>query len=63
MQFKENELVKWLYCPKGGYGYIFEIPAQIIKINKKTISIIVLKNDGSLKTLKVKPENLRKLNK
>lgn len=52
-------LVTWHHTPRGGYGFIMPVDAEVVKINPKKIRIRVRANSGSLVERNVDLESLR----
>jgi len=57
--FTIGQEVTWLHAPKGGYGYQFKVPATVVRIGKKRITIDAKLGDWKEKRIHVKPENLQ----
>jgi hypothetical protein len=53
-----NQSVTWKHQPRGGYGYIFRVPATITAVGEKRIRIRVQKVSGEWVEKWVRPENL-----
>ena len=56
---KPGDQMTWLHIPRGGYGFVYPVNAEIVKVNAKTIRIRVAKRDGALTERSVKPESLK----
>lgn len=56
---KPGDRMTWLHIPCGGYGYVYPVNAEIVKINAKTVRIRVAKRSGELIERSVRPESLK----
>lgn len=53
-----GDKVTWIYTPRGGYGLSFKVPATVLKICKKKVTISVPLKTGEFVTRSVKHESL-----
>lgn len=58
--FEAGERVVWLYCTRGGYGYVLPVDATVIRTTAKRVRIEAKRTDGTTVVRSVKPENLRR---
>ena len=56
--FEIGDRVIYRHCPKGGYGYIFLIPAKVLGFGRARVKVEVQKADGSRVVRFVRPESL-----
>jgi len=56
---KPGDQMAWLHIPRGGYGFVYPVNAEVVKVGAKTIRIRVAKRDGALVERNVKPESLK----
>lgn len=56
--FKPGDPVTWAKEYRGGYGYVVKYPATVVKINPKSVRIMLTKTDGTPVERNVKPQNL-----
>lgn len=54
-----GRLCRWLYAPRGGYGFGQLIPCKVLSVTKDRVGIEVERRDGSKVTRHVKPGSLR----
>jgi len=54
-----GDKVTWLYTPRGGYGFVIPVNAEIVKVNPKTIRIKVQKTNGTIVERNVDPGNIK----
>lgn len=54
-----GDKLTWLYTPRGGYGYITPVDAEVLKVGSRKVKIRVRKVSGELVERWVSPENLR----
>jgi len=40
-------LAVWNHQPRGGYGYLFRIPAEVVSVDGDRVTILVEKADGT----------------
>ena len=57
--FHPGDQLTWLYTPRGGYGYMIPVNAEVVKVGAKTVRVRVLRTNGQLVERNVKPESLR----
>lgn len=57
-ELKVGQKVIWLHETRGGYGYIWRIPATVVRIGKSRVTIEVTRRDGSKVLRSVLPEKL-----
>lgn len=58
-QFAVSEPVTWHYETRGGWGYIWHVPAYVVKVTEKRVGIAALYGDGETWVPRwVKPEKL-----
>lgn len=57
--FATGDRVEWLYETSKGYGYRQWVPATVVKVCRKKITIDALKLDGTTKKISVDPSRLR----
>lgn len=55
---KPGDLVSWHYVPRGGYGFGYDVPAQVLKLNRKTVRIRALLKDRSWREINVHADKL-----
>lgn len=58
-----NQLIEWLYEPRGGYGYRWWIPGTVVRVGDKRITIKVKLINGDEKLVSVNPKKLRPFSK
>ena len=46
--FKIGDKVTWKYVPRGGYGWVFRTPGEVVSFGKTRVKIRVSKVDGSV---------------
>lgn len=51
--------VEWLHTPRGGYGYTFRVPATVVWVERKRVTIDAQLARGGTKRVRVDPANLR----
>ena len=56
---KPGDQVSWSYTPRGGYGWVIPVNAEVVKVNPKTIRILVKRIDGEMVERNVRPESLK----
>lgn len=59
-QFCVGDRVTWLCAPRGGYGYIWPVDAEVVKINRVRLRLRAKRWDGSYGEVNVRPENVRR---
>ena len=57
-----GDRVTWLYESRGGYGYVIPVPATIVRMGGKRVTIAALRKDGTTVLRHVTPDKLRKEN-
>jgi hypothetical protein len=57
--FTVGQRVEWHYEARGGYGYCGWVPAQVVKVTAKRVTIDAELSKGGTKRVSVKPEKLR----
>lgn len=60
MTFKPGDSVLWLHEPRGGYSLPYRVPATVVKVNPKSVTIDAKKPDGGVKRIRVNPEMFKK---
>ena len=58
MTWNVGQSVIWRYTPRGGYGYIYRVPALVVKCGPKRVQIEVTTERGEIKRVWVSPHNL-----
>ena len=58
-QLAPGSLVTWMHTPPGGYGYQMPIPARVVHVAKKRVTILVETKGGQTVRRHVKPESLK----
>ena len=53
-----GDLVNWWHVPRGGYGFGHWVPAQVVRVNPKTVRIRALKRDRTWREINVRAEQL-----
>ena len=61
MPFKEGERLWWRHEPRGGYGYIFEVPVTFVKRGKVKATVLADLAHGGQKRVYVNPDSLTRL--
>ena len=56
---KPGDQMSWSYTPRGGYGWVIPVNAEVVKVNAKTVRIRVKRIDGAMVERNVKPESLK----
>lgn len=59
MPFVPGQSVEWLFTTNKGYGYSWWVPATIVKVNKKKVTIDAQLTAGGTKRVSVLPEKIR----
>lgn len=59
MGFSIGDRVIWNWYPRGGYGFVIPVPATVVAVNKKTVTIAAQLKDGSTVNRHVPARNLR----
>ena len=59
MTFEPGQRVTWVHEMRGGYGYTERIPAEVVRVTAKRVTIRVRLQSGAHVTRSVKRENLR----
>jgi hypothetical protein len=54
-----GDKVTWLYTPRGGYGYIIPVNAEVVRVSGKTVRVRVQRVDGEMVERNVRPESLK----
>lgn len=54
-----GDQMTWTYTPRGGYGWMIPVNAEVVKVNTKTVRILVKRIDGQMVERNVKPESLK----
>jgi len=54
-----GQAVTWLYVPRGGYGFVCPVPATVVSVSAKRVTIDAALRRGGTKRISVKRENLR----
>ena len=49
MTWNVGQSVIWRYTPRGGYGYIYRVPALVVKCGPKRVQIEVTTERGEIK--------------
>jgi hypothetical protein len=57
--FHPGQRVRWLHTPRGSYGYIIPVDAEIVSVGPKRIQIQATTKAGTVAVRWVAPENLR----
>lgn len=50
--------VIWRHKPRGGYGFVLKIPAKVLHVTRKRVTIEVETDQRGPKTVSVDPANL-----
>lgn len=58
-KFTTGQQVIWSSQPRGGYGYILDIPAVVVSVTPKRVRICAALKAGGVKLVTVHPHNLR----
>lgn len=58
-QYKAGDKVLWLFTARGGWNPSWWVPATVVKVNTKRITIDAERKDGTSKRVSVKPERLQ----
>ena len=58
---KPGDKVTWRHVPRGGWGYVFRVPAVVVSVGTKTVRIRAKLTGGGEKTVRVRPENLEEV--
>lgn len=58
LQLLPGQRVTWRHWPRGGWGYLERIPATVVRIGPKRVTIEVPLKAGGTKRVSVQPENL-----
>ena len=54
-----GQQVEWLYECRGGYGYRYWVPAVVVRVTVKRVTVIAQLRDGGSRQVSVKPDRLR----
>lgn len=57
--FQLGQAVEWKFESRKGYGYSWWVPATVVKVCRKKITIDALRMDGTTKRISVTPDRLR----
>lgn len=57
--FTPGQKVSWLHETRGGYGYRWWVPATVVKVGPKRVTIDAELEKGGTKRVFVKPELLK----
>lgn len=55
-----GERVTWLHEQRGGYGFVIPVPATVVKVTAKRVTLDAELRYGGTKRVSVKPENIRR---
>ena len=58
---KPGDKVLWRHQPRGGWGYIILVPAAVISVGKRRVTIAAELKGGGAKRVTVDPANLVEL--
>ncbi len=56
---KAGDKVTWAYTPRGGYGYVYAVPARVVKVGPKKVQIAAQLARGGERLVWVDLKNLR----
>jgi hypothetical protein len=56
--FAPGDEVTWTYETRGGWGYIWKVPAYVVKVTAKRVGIAAAAIDDEWRPRWVKPEKL-----
>jgi len=59
MAFQEGDKVLWLYTQPAGWNLSWWVPATVVKVTPKRITIDAALAKGGTKRVSVKPEKLK----
>ena len=62
LPLQPGDAVTWRYEQRGGWGYVWSVPAYVVKVGAKRVGIAVSKNDGSWVPRWVTPDRLEARN-
>lgn len=60
--FAAGQSVEWLYEQRGGYGFRWWVPAVVLRVTTKRITIEAKLASGGARVVSVKPDRLRRPN-
>jgi len=58
MNLTPGQKVVWKHIPRGGYGYVIPVPAEVVRVWVARVTIRVQKASGEYVNRVVKPESL-----
>lgn len=58
MSVNPGDKVTWRHVPRGGYGYIFYVPATVVNATARRVIIDAQLKRGGTKRVSVRRENL-----
>jgi hypothetical protein len=59
--FTPGQEVIWRHVCRGGYGYVVQLPAKVVRVTAARVVIDVTYLNGNAGRHKVRPESLREL--
>jgi hypothetical protein len=57
--YQPGDLATWLYEPRGGYGYIIPVDAEVVRVTGKRVRVRVRRVSGEMVERTVTEERLR----
>lgn len=54
-----GQQLTWLHVPRGGYGFSWNVDAEVVKVGRSLVTIRVKKASGEMVERRVKPDSLR----
>lgn len=55
---KSGDKAIWLYEARGGYGFVYRVPCEVVKVTAKRVVIRAVNRLGNTVERAVKPEKL-----
>jgi hypothetical protein len=58
--FVVGEHVIWSHVPRGGYGYVWSVPATVVRVGRVRVTIDAALDGGGTKRIVVAASSLRR---
>lgn len=56
--FAPGDAVTWTHVPRGGWGYVWRVPARVVSVGRKRVTIDAALRRGGTKRVSVTPGSL-----